>query len=161
VKLSILDVQKHLLKVLREIAATEGPEGAALLHFVDINADRQGDYLRVEVMFQRRKIWQKRIRWDGSLFENQDHHEFEVEISKVSEAMRGTLSLVAEKHHAYLESRFPGRIERVQAEFDVERYTRILRVVFKNGHKLTCDEKEVKTDEFIAKCCLFYDLPST
>lgn len=153
------DIQRQLLAVLKEIVARDNAEVA--LDKLDISTDTGYGYsLYVYIFYGQREIWQHRIK-GGAVYSSSDEESVGDAVGQMSEAMRGTLNMAAITYQLWLEKRyFPDAIDKVEAEMSREKRHRVYIVHFKNGHKLRVEEPDAKTDEFIAKCCMFYDLPS-
>lgn len=134
----------------------------AFFRNVEFTADHRN---RVGVLLQ---MWHNRnVVWSHSLPDRlsdaidtpsiMTDGEFKTTISK---AMRDHLNIVSQMHLARLEQMFPRAIKDVELGYDVTRGVKTLVVKFKNGHEADCDEGQAKSQEFLAKCTMLYDLPA-
>lgn len=138
-----------------------GPEGKYLLEYAEITADyiKGRQSIRVALSFKGNELWVRELPMSATQVEfrtQMDDKEFE---SKITTTMRNHLNLVAQMHYARLEPMFPGSIQEVTMGFDMETNEKTICVKFKNGHVADGPERESKSEFFLAKCTMLYDLP--
>lgn len=143
---------------LRRIAAEEGPEGELIVQNADITADYVSfrQQIKITIEYRGKAIWSRAIALSEAELVNMSETDL---TEKLTHAMRGHLSLIAQMHFARLAGLFPKAIRDVQVEYDVEKSQKIIVVYFSNGHIAKAPEHEAKTDLFTAQCSMLYDLP--
>lgn len=130
-------VHNALVAELRAIAEREGPEAIAA------------------VPYFKTCVYQFRLAV-SSIYEAMSDGELE---NRVSAVMRNNLSILGQLHYVHLHKLFPHAIRDVQVEYDVTQDLKVVKVLFKNGHIAEAPEHESKTDLFIARCSMLFDLP--
>lgn len=154
---SLSRVVSVALAEIRQIAAKEDG-GGYLLEHVEVTADfiMSRTMIELRIQFFDMVMWFKRFPVSEAQLMEMDTDEIK---EKVTHAMRGTLDLLANMHHARLARMFPNCIHKVEVEFSIDTRTKLISVMFKNGHIATASEAEAKTDLFTARCAMLYDLP--
>lgn len=139
----------------------EGPEGMWLLEHADITCDyidgRTG--IRVALSFKGNELWVRKLSLSATQVEfgsTMSDKKFE---ETITTTMRNHLNLVAQMHYARLEPMFPNSIAEVTMGFDMDSHEKTVIVKFKNGHVADGPEREAKSEFFLAKCTMLYDLP--
>jgi hypothetical protein len=158
-KFTFSRVAQTLTNELRQIAAREGPEGALMLRDAEVTVDFTNNRtaLVAKVYYRGLEIWNRRI---GVSEDDMMVLKDDVLVEKISDAMRGTLTLAGQVQHAKLEKLFPGAIKNVIVTYDAEKHEKVYQVIFKNGHMAEGLESEMKTELFMARCTMLYDLPA-
>lgn len=158
-KFRVNDVTKFLNEELRKIAEDEGPDGMLMLEHTEFVIDygTMDAALRVAMEYRGQRVWQAEL--DMSREQMDRGMVDELFKKNITSAMRGTLSLVGQMHHARLDKLFPKSIKEVKVSYDPEKARKVVNVHFHNGHVASADEMEAKTELFTARCSLLYDLP--
>lgn len=138
----------------------ENPDANMFFENVEFTADHRnrGDVL-IQLWFRNKSIWQHSLGLKEAV-DNPYTMSDDAFKSTISKAMRDHLNVVSQMHLLKLDKHFPNSIKEVNMSYDVQRAARKLHVVFKNGHVAECYEHEAKTDDFMARCTMLYDLPS-
>ena len=135
--------------------------GAYALDHFEVTVDQVhsgGQYVLLRIWFMHRPIWEQRLHVPGlnaGYVTTQDQTLANI----VTHVMKEHLDLVAQMHHAWLDRQFPNSIKEVRMERNLETDTKMICVIFKNGHKAIGPESDVKKDIFLARCAMIYDLP--
>lgn len=155
---SLGGVIRRLADEVRDIAAREELDPKEVIDNIDVSADfiGFGDGMRIEVAYRGRKAWGRVFPITGEKLYNMTDEAFD---KAVTNTMRQQLSLVAQMHYARLDKIFPGFIKDVTSTYNSELATKIIKVLFHNGHVAEAPEGEAKSDLFTAKCSMLYDLP--
>ena len=142
-------------------ALAEGPEGRFLLEYAEITADyiKGRQSIRIALSFKGSELWVRELPMTSSQVELSSVMSDKSFEEKITTTMRSHLNLVAQMHYARLEPMFPGSIAEVTMDYDVDTNTKLVRVKFKNGHVADGPEHEAKSEFFLAKCTMLYDLP--
>lgn len=144
---------------LRRVAKRE-PEVAAIMEHLDVTADIQNtQYLTLAVTFMNKQIWKKQVPITRNQIEYREHMSDDKLEQTVTNTMRNHLNLVAQMHHARLDKHFPNSIAEVTMGYDPQKAQKTISVRFKNGHVADGPEAEAKSEFFLAKCTMLYDLP--
>ena len=148
-----------LFDELHRIAQYEGVPDAAKDMDISVDWIFGRDQIRVQIVSRgtRKFLWSYIFRvseWD---LDHMDEDTFDV---RITEAMRANLSIVGQMHHAWLDQHFPRRIKKVTVHYRGKSKLKMIHVEFMNGHIAEGPEIEIKTDLFLARCCMLYDLPS-
>lgn len=154
--------QGHIVQAayreLRKIAEREGPDGAYLLQQCEFCVDLHTGMAVLSLQFGRDVVWKQQLPISKGQVENGSITVAAME-KHVIEAMRKTLSLVGQVEHSRLNGHFPKSIERVEVEYLPATNEKNFKVFFKNGHMAEGTEAEIRTDYFMARCTMIYDLP--
>lgn len=143
---------------LRKIAEREGPEGQFLLEQSEFCVDLHTGMAVLSLQFGRNVVWKQQLPFSKGQIDNGQVTAEAMEASVVM-AMRKTLSLAGQAEHARLNLQFPKAIERVEVEYMPDIAQKNFKVFFKNGHVAEGSESEIRTDYFLARCAMIYDLP--
>lgn len=132
-----------------------------LLEHADLTADyvngRQG--IKVSLLFRNKPIWTRILPISANQVEIPSQMSDEKFEQTISNTMRSHLNLVAQMHFARLDQMFPNSIAEVTMGYSPERAEKTIIVKFKNGHVADGPEAESKSEFFLAKCTMLYDLP--
>jgi hypothetical protein len=135
-------------------------EGEYALDYFEIMFNQSHDgFAEMVVEFRGKRIFQKQIAIRGLTASNGVDMSDDDLRSVVTNTMRSHLNLVAQMHFARLEPMFPGSIAEVTMGFSPATHQKTVAVKFKNGHIAEGPEHEVKSDLFLARCIMLYDLP--
>lgn len=158
---SIAGVAQVLNTELVRAAKAEGPEAQFLLDHAEITVDyiKHRQSIRVALSFKGNELWVRELPITATQVELASVMSDKAFEEQITTTMRSHLNLVAQMHYARLEPMFPGAIAQVTMEYDVETSTKLVRVQFKNGHVADGPEHEAKSEFFLAKCTMLYDLP--
>lgn len=158
---SIAGVAQVLNTELVRAAKAEGPEAQFLLDHAEITVDyiKRREALRIALSFKGSELWVRELPMTAMQVELQSVMSDKSFEEKITTTMRSHLNLVAQMHYARLEPMFPESIAEVTMGFDPETHTKLVCVKFKNGHVADGPEHEAKSDFFLAKCTMLYDLP--
>jgi hypothetical protein len=164
---SLEGVAQVLLDELRRAAAAEGPDGVYFLEHADITADYIDgqEAIRVGLSYRNKEIWARKIpmsryQVEGVKYSGKPAVTDDKFRETISNTMRAHLNLVAQLHYARLAQVFPDSIADVALSYDPETMQKTLCVKFKNGHVAEGPESEAKSEVFLARCAMLYDLPS-
>lgn len=147
-------------RILVEKAHREGPDAVAILRYLQISADSHFHDMSTRVVIEYSHPEQGYFVLYGFSIDDNDLRKDEAHVTKVlSVAMQGNLSLVGQMHFVRLQKYFPKAIRDVAVLFDEKLHQKIIQVQFKNGHVAEAPEAEAKTDLFLAKCSMLFDLP--
>lgn len=153
-------IVQYIWAELRRIAEIEGPDAMYVLHTCDVAADYMPgrNAVRAVVSFKGLppRMVEMRVTPESM---NSDSPEAAILHKDVTKAMMQNLSLVGQKVLHDLDKKMPKYVQDVQCRYNVQKLEREFVVIFKNGHELVAEEREVKTDEFLARCLMVYDLP--
>lgn len=115
------------------------------------------DIVVVRIWFNCEEVWSRSISVSGL------YDEFRMDDKElrqvISETMKAHLDLAAQLHFARLSQKFPSAITNVSMAYDATTNTKMIQVLFKNGHKAIGPESEAKSEVFLARCAMLYDLP--
>lgn len=150
-------VYDALVAELKAIAEREGPEAIAAVPYFEITVDHESaqQVMRVQIEIHKTCVYQFRLAV-SSIYEAMSDGELE---NRVSAVMRNNLSILGQLHYVRLHKLFPHAIRDVQVEYDATQDLKVVKVLFKNGHIAEAPEHESKTDLFIARCSMLFDLP--
>lgn len=125
-----------------------------ILQFFQVSVDTnwESTTFRIAVEFNRELV--KRFDIHVSYKDNT-----ETLMEKINLVMQGNLSLVGQMHFVRLHKVFPNSIRDVTVVYNADKHEKIIHVEFKNGHVAEAPEAEAKTDLFIARCSMLFDLP--
>jgi hypothetical protein len=142
-------------------ALAEGSEGKFLLEHAEITADyiKGRQSIRIALSFKGSELWVRELPMTATQVELSSVMSDKSFEEKITTTMRSHLNLVAQMHYARLEPMFPNSIQEVTMDYDIETNTKLVRVKFKNGHVADGPEHEAKSEFFLAKCTMLYDLP--
>lgn len=143
---------------MAEIAFDEGPEAMEFFKQLDIAVDynyRQNGYL-VEASWGGGRSFAFKFGMSELTAMEKKAEDLDAELTPF---MKKNLSLAAQLLHARLDKQFPNAIQRVETEHVPSTCTKNFKVVFKNGHFAETPEHESKSDLFLARCMMLYDLP--
>lgn len=154
--------QGHIVQAayreLRKIAEREGPEGVYLLERAEFTVDYAGSDIVLALQFGRDVVWKQRLSIKRYDIEENKISVTEME-QRIVDTMRKSLSVVGMAEHARLDAQFKKSIERVEVEYRPDIHEKNFKVFFKNGHVAEGTESEIRTDYFMARCTMIYDLP--
>lgn len=155
---SLSGIIRRLTQELINIANQEGLDPREIANDTDVSADYTGscEGIIVQVAYRGRTVWGRTFAINQENLGKMTDEAFD---KAVTHTMKQQLSLTAQIHFARLDRIFPGSIKDVTSTYNSELATKIIKVLFHNGHVAEAPEGEAKSDLFTAKCSMLYDLP--
>ena len=155
---TIQDIVSIAYAELNRLARKEGPDGLALLSRCEFTADFEKGKGRCRIHLQIGR----EVVWTGYASVTEDDVQFladEELVKRVLTPIRDSMSLVGLEVHAAVDRLFPKSVRKVDVEYSVEQAERKFAVLFQNGHVAEVMESELRTEIFVARCSMLYDLP--
>lgn len=69
-----------------------------------------------------------------------------------------TNDIKSELYHLIMARHFPKSLLKVSTQYQPSSQTYEVTVMFKNGYTASCEENELESKTFLAKCQMIYDL---
>lgn len=159
---SISAVNDHVYEEFKRIAASEPVAGAFFMDSVGFTADyiKSRQKVLVQMFYKNKSVWRCEMALSAAQVELKGIMDDDAFTETITKTMRDHLNIVSQMHYARLDAQFPNSIRDVCLEYDMARAVRKVAVRFKNGHIAECDEAQIKTEEFLARCMMLYDLPA-